>query len=77
MRWGLFWLSGLCAAGVMTIALKSGELRWLALAVAVVAGAYLGVLAWARLPAIPRSFNSWTSSGYSSRRFGPMAISVM
>ena len=50
MRWGLFWLCGLCATLVTIIAWKSGERRWLALAIAVVAGAYLGVLASARPP---------------------------
>lgn len=50
MRWGLFWLFGLCAALMTIVAWESGERRWLALAVAVVAGAYLGVLASARLP---------------------------
>ena len=50
MRWGLFWMCGLCAALATIIAWKSGERRWLALAVAVVASVYLGVLASARLP---------------------------
>ena len=50
MRWGLFWLCGLCAALMTIIAWESGERRWLALAVAVVAAAYLGVLASARPP---------------------------
>ena len=45
MRWGLFWLLNLSAVIMTIIAVGSGERRWLALAVAVVLGTYLGVLA--------------------------------
>ena len=50
IRWGLFWLCGLCAGLATIIAWESGERRWLALATTVVAGAYLGVLVPALLP---------------------------
>lgn len=44
-RWGLFGLFNLCAAMATTIAWASDERQWLALAIAVVLGAYLGVFA--------------------------------
>ena len=45
MRWSLFCLGNLSAAIMTMIVLGSDERRWLALAVAGVLGAYLGVLA--------------------------------
>lgn len=48
MRWGLFWLCSVCAALMVAISWESDDRRWLALAVAVVLGAYVGVLAAAR-----------------------------
>ncbi len=48
VRWGLFWLCSVCAALMAAISWESDERRWLALAIAVVLGAYLGVLAAAR-----------------------------
>lgn len=44
-RWVLFWLFNLCAAMGTNIAWRSDERQWLALAIAVVLGAYLGVFA--------------------------------
>lgn len=58
MRWSLFCLCNLSAAISTTIALGSDERRWLALAIVVVLGAYLGVLAAVRRAesrAIPRA----------------------
>ncbi len=48
IRWGLFWGFNFCATLAATIAWESEERQWLALAIAVVLGAYLGVFvaAW-------------------------------
>ena len=43
IRWGLFWGLNFCATLAATIAWESEERQWLALAIAVVLGAYLGV----------------------------------
>lgn len=50
IRWGLFWLFNLCAASAATFAWGSEERQWLALAIAVVLVAYLGLFAAARRP---------------------------
>lgn len=57
-RWGLFWFFNLCAAMGTTSAWKSDGRQWLALAIAVVVAAYLGVFgaAWrTEGPAVPRT----------------------
>lgn len=58
MQCGLFWLFNLCAASAATFAWGSEERQWLALAIAVVLVAYLGLFAAARRAegqAVPRT----------------------